>query len=131
MGLPLRRYAHRILVTKKAVLNFSRRQKLSPPSWWVDKSRTPKENAADVRLATPAVATARKRRRGPVPGSVDRFGESDRALFPELERIMRDHRKSAYGAAHDLAPKIEGAGTEASRAKRLASRYLRSRKATC
>jgi hypothetical protein len=130
LGLSLDRNRHRILVSKRAVLNFARRHRLPRPSWWVDKARTPKKSAADTRLATPAVATARKRRRGPEPGSVDRFGESDRALFPELERVMRDHRMSANAAARELASRIEGAGAEASKAKRLASRYLRSRKAT-
>ena len=131
LGLSLDRNRRRILVSKRAVLNFARRHRLPRPSWWVDKARTPKKSAADTRLATPAVATARKRRRGPEPGSVDRFGESDRALFPELERVMRDHRMSANAAARELASRIEGAGTEASKAKRLASRYLRSgRKAT-
>jgi hypothetical protein len=96
LGLSFR---HRILVRKKAVLNFARRHRLPGPSWWVDKkARTPKENAADARLVTPAVATPSKRRRGPEPGSVDRFGESDRALFPELKRIMRDHRMSDRGS---------------------------------
>ena len=127
LGLSLDRNRHRILVSKRAVLNFARRHRLPRPSWWVDKARTPKKSAADTRLATPAVATARKRRRGPEPGSVDRFGESDQALFPELERVMRDHRMSANAAARELASRIEGAGTEASKAKRLASRYLRSR----
>lgn len=132
LGLSLRRYSHRILVRKKAVLNFARRQKLSRPSWWVDKSRASKESAADVRLATPAMATAPKRRKGPEPGSVDRFGESDRALFPELERIMRERHISVHAAALELASggKIKGAGSEASRAKRLASRYRKARLAT-
>ncbi len=129
LDLSVGRYAHRILVTKRAVLNFARRHKLSQPSWWVDKPRASKENAADVRLATPAVATARKRRRGPEPGSVDRFGESDEALFPEIDRIRRESRKSIHAATLELASagRIEGTGTEASRAKRLASRYQKAR----
>ena len=42
LNLSVRRYFHRIpvtnriLVTKKAVLDFARRQRLPPPSWWLD-----------------------------------------------------------------------------------------------
>jgi hypothetical protein len=132
VGLSLARYSHRIVVRKNAVLNFARRQKLSRPSWWVDKSRASKENAPDVRLVTPAVSTARKPRRGPVPGSVDRFGDSDRALFPELDHILRERRMSVHAAALELASKgrIDGVGSETSRAKRLAGLYRKARTAT-
>jgi hypothetical protein len=93
-----------IVVMKEAVLDFAQRHNLSPPSWWAEQPR-----------------------RGPKPGTVDRFGESDQALFPEMERIMREDHKSVHAAALELASRIEGAGTEASRAKRLASRYRRAR----
>ena len=36
LNFSVRRYSHRILVTKKAVLDFARRQRLPPPSWWLD-----------------------------------------------------------------------------------------------
>jgi len=132
LDLPLGRYSHRILMRKKAARDFARRHRLSPPSWWADKSKVSKENAADARLATPAVATARKRRRGPEPGSVDRFGESDEALFPEIDRIRHERHKSVHAATLELAlaGRIEGTGTEVSRAKRLASRYRKARPAT-
>ena len=65
-------------------------------------------------------------RKGPAPGTLGRFGKSDRTLFPEIERIMREHRKSACAAALELArdKKVDGVGTPESRAKRLAKRFL-------
>jgi len=69
-------------------------------------------------------------RRGPVPGQVDRYGESDRALFPELERLMREERLSRTAAAKKLgeAGRIEGVGSAESRAMRLATRHGREAK---
>jgi hypothetical protein len=70
-----------------------------------------------------------KRRRGPAKGSIDRYGEADRALFPELERIRREKHFSLSAAAQKLAEgEIEGkgvlgSGTPLSRAKRLVRRY--------
>jgi hypothetical protein len=60
---------------------------------------------------------------------VDRFGQSDEALFPEIDRITRESRKSVHAATLELALKgrIEGIGTDASRAKRLANRYRKAR----
>jgi hypothetical protein len=68
-------------------------------------------------------------RRGPAPGTVDRYREADQALYPELERIIRGHHKSAYAAALELAEanKVKGAGTTNSRAKRLAGRFNEDR----
>ena len=36
LNLSVPRYSRRILLTKKAVLDFARRQRLPPPSWWLD-----------------------------------------------------------------------------------------------
>jgi hypothetical protein len=74
------------------------------------------------------VENRRKPRRGPEPGTVDRFRDSDRALFPELEVLMANGR-SLSAAAGQLADqdKIAGIGGPASRAKRLAARYRRER----
>jgi hypothetical protein len=65
------------------------------------------------------------RRRGPARGTVDRYGESDRALFPDMKRLIQQHG-SANAAARHLAfeEKISGKGTEENRARRLARRYL-------
>jgi hypothetical protein len=69
-----------------------------------------------------------KPRRGPEPGTVDRFGDSDRALFSELEALMAGEM-SRSAAALQLADqgKVAGTGTPESRAKRLADRYRRER----
>jgi hypothetical protein len=39
LGLSLGRSSHRILVRKKAVLDFARRHNVPLPSWWADKQR--------------------------------------------------------------------------------------------
>jgi hypothetical protein len=69
-----------------------------------------------------------RRRKGPAPGTVDRYGASDRALYAKLERLMREQQISASNAARQLADdgKVAGVGTPESRARRLAGRYLRS-----
>jgi hypothetical protein len=67
-----------------------------------------------------------RRRRGPEPGKVDRFGEADRALYPELRELI-PVAGSVEGAALELArdKKVAGLGTSTpeSRARRLARRY--------
>jgi hypothetical protein len=81
----------------------------------------------------PNGALAVDRRRGPKPGTVNRYGASDRALFPEVERIMQEDRVTAFAAALKLAEgsiggkRVEGFGTPKSRAKRLAGSYLKKR----
>jgi hypothetical protein len=64
-----------------------------------------------------------------VPGALDRYGEADRALFPELERIIREENLSLTAAARRLAEadKVSGIGNPKSRAQRLAARYRRER----
>jgi hypothetical protein len=67
-----------------------------------------------------------RRRKGPAPGTVDRYGASDRALYPKLKRLMRKQSMSATAAARQLADdgKVAGVGSPESRARRLATRYL-------
>jgi hypothetical protein len=68
-----------------------------------------------------------RRRKGPAPGTVDRYRDVDRKLYPELERIMREEHKSLTAAARQLAEagQVAGTGTSTkeSRARRLAKRY--------
>jgi hypothetical protein len=81
---------------------------------------------ADAVTPGPAEMSPRpKRRRGPTPGALDRYGESDRALYSELERISHEEKTSITDAAQRLADsgKVSGTGTPKSRAKRLAERY--------
>jgi hypothetical protein len=84
------------------------------------------------KIAPPSTGTTLRRRKGPAPGTVDRFGKSDRMLFPEIERIRRKDHKSVYAAALDLARagKVLGSGTGESRAKRLAKRFSEAHRST-
>jgi len=65
-------------------------------------------------------------KRGPKPGSLNRYGDADKGLFCKVEEIMRREKRSANAAALQLAEngEVAGIGTAKSRAKRLASRYL-------
>jgi hypothetical protein len=56
--------------------------------------------------------------KGPAPGTINRFGESDRAKFPEIE-ILLESGKSLSAACDELGPSLEGPATDASKAKRL------------
>jgi hypothetical protein len=69
-----------------------------------------------------------RRRRGPEPGTVDRYGAADRELYADLKQLMDERQWSATRAARELANahgKVEGVGASESRARRLANRYLR------
>jgi hypothetical protein len=80
-----------------------------------------------------STGTGRKGPRGPQPGTLDRYGEADRALFPEIERIQRECNASVTAAALMLAEgkidgkEVPGAGAPLSKAKRLGSLYRRER----
>jgi hypothetical protein len=98
---------------------------------WFDRRRIAWPNVFDPPESVEArAAVSRPRRRGPKPGTLDRFGEADRALFPELEAMVRDARVSVTEAATRLAEanRIVGTGTPSSRAKRLAELYRRQSK---
>jgi hypothetical protein len=76
-------------------------------------------NAADL------VEYLKRPCRGPRAGTVSRYTMADRALFPEMARIMRDDHISASAAAQRLveAGKVAGTGADDSRARRLAKAY--------
>lgn len=61
LNLSVGRYSHRILVTKKAVLDFARRQMLSPPSWWFDNQHRLGLRRADVITAKQLAGGTRAR----------------------------------------------------------------------
>ena len=69
------------------------------------------------------------KRRGPAPGSVDRYGKADRALFPKIDRMVSKQQKSVHAAALILAEQglVPGDGTELSKAIRLARLYRKQR----
>jgi hypothetical protein len=64
-------------------------------------------------------------KRGPKPGAIDRYGEADRALFPEMTGLMKEEHLTRLQAAKRLANdgKVAGIGTPYSRARRLAESY--------
>jgi hypothetical protein len=85
--------------------------------------------------ATMAAPPATKGRRGPMPGTVDRFGGADRSLYCELEALTKGPSKMTVNAAAlKLAGegKIKGVGssTPESRATRLARRYQKEKPIT-
>ncbi|HKD27372.1 MAG TPA: hypothetical protein VKC66_15915 [Xanthobacteraceae bacterium] len=69
-------------------------------------------------------ATQARRQRGPEQGTVNRYGEDDRALFPAMDQLI-PQVGSAWAAALQLATggKIRGTGSVESKAKRLLSAY--------
>ena len=80
----------------------------------------------DLLIEISSVALAREfnqKHPGPARGTIDRFGEHDRKLFPKLEDIMRAKQCTVSEAARNLASEISGKGTEDSRIRRLSERY--------
>ena len=67
--------------------------------------------------------------RGPKPGEVGRFDTLDRALYPDIERLMVADRMSLTAATQTLADKgrVAGNGVPESHAKRLARLYNNDR----
>ena len=69
-----------------------------------------------------------RRRKGPIPGKVSRYRESDRKLYPELvQRAAPEKCGSITAAAIQLAEekKVDGTGTAHSKGRRLAGHYFR------
>jgi hypothetical protein len=77
------------------------------------------------RVGDAAPAVNPKKRRGPKPGTLDRYGDDDRKLFSEIERVMSQGKISVTAAARKLASegRVAGTGTVESRARRLAQRF--------
>ena len=71
----------------------------------------------------PEKSGKRRRRPGPRPGAINRFAEADRALFPEMTKLIKQQHISPREAAQRLSDKIKGRGTIDSRIRRLATRY--------
>jgi hypothetical protein len=83
-------------------------------------------------LRAGAGPATRPKRRGPAPGSVDRYGKADRALFPKIDRMVSEQQKSVHAAALILAEQglVPGDGTKLSKAIRLARLYRKQRRKT-
>jgi hypothetical protein len=87
-----------------------------------NKDTLPTAAVADLAPGDSEPAAGKKRVKRSAP---DRFGESDRALFPDLIKLMKDDHLSAQEAAGRLGDlnKIAGRGTLDSRKRHLARRY--------
>jgi hypothetical protein len=87
----------------------------------------PRASSAATPPSAWSVVGPSRRRKGPVAGTVDRYSELDRKLYPELEQL-KENCGSVSAAARELAEqgKVAGTGTSTkeSRARRLAGRYL-------
>jgi hypothetical protein len=113
------------MIPSEMVESLAEQAILAPASPASAETPNPSESLT-IPTATPAGMDAlRRTRRGPQRGTVDRFGEADRALFPEIIRLVDEDHKSVHAAALELASagKIKGAGTENSLAQRLAKRF--------
>jgi hypothetical protein len=64
----------------------------------------------------------------PTPYTAEKLGASDRALFPEIDRLMNEGR-SLRAAAMELvlAGKVDGRGGARGRMERLTARYRKQR----
>lgn len=59
-------------------------------------------------------------KRGPVKGSIARYAEHDRSMFPQMRWLIEQHGMSATGAALKLADQLKGDNTSReSKATRL------------
>jgi hypothetical protein len=56
--------------------------------------------------------------KGPAPGTIDRYGDSDRARFSGIEALMKAG-KTLTAATNEIGPTLEGPATAESKAKRL------------
>ena len=71
----------------------------------------------------PKKAVKQRRRRGPRPGAIDRFAKADRALLPEMTKLIKQQHITAGEAAQLLSDRIAGRGSDDNKARRLATRY--------
>jgi hypothetical protein len=95
---------------------------------WLDRSGFPAlepryrksnlERAIAVIDASPAAAPQPRGKRGPVKGSISRYADHDRSMFPQMKRLI-DQGMSMTAAAEQLGPHLKGGGTLESRATRL------------
>ena len=83
----------------------------------------PAEPPPEPKQPAPKKAAKRRRRPGPRSGTIDRFAEADRALFPKMTELIKQRHITEGEAARILSDKIEGRGDGDSKIRRLAKRY--------
>jgi hypothetical protein len=93
--------------------------------WTKELSAYLRTIAADLLQGTTAVRATGTGQRGPVGQS-----EADRLLFPEIERLLRDHPGISSHAALKLVDegKVAGGGSRENKAKRLTARSRKERR---
>jgi hypothetical protein len=95
----------------------------TPPGPW----SVLKWSAVEPQPRTEAESQPPRRRKGPVPGTVSRYLEADRKLYPELEQLGKK-LGSISAAAEHLADKgkVASAGNTLTKslAQRLRKRYF-------
>jgi hypothetical protein len=89
----------------------------------LDEAEQLYELPAEPKQPAPKKPVRRRRRPGPRRGTIARFAEPDRALFPEMTTLIKHQHMTRSEAARKLSHKIEGRGTIDSRIRRLAERY--------
>src|SRR5262249_46201796 len=80
------------------------------------------------RLLPTTAAPPPRAAKGPVRGEIDRFGDADRALFPEIERLMKSQHLTSTEAVQQIPEdKLAGRGTLDSRIRRVSDRFRRKK----
>ena len=109
-------FLDRIVLMKEAVLDFARRHKLPPPSWWTDAiaASTKPDCITPIPCATsksPAEASLR-RPRGAKPKKLEQVKEAmrrdireGRRTMAELSDMLEKDLAAAYGVSRDTARK--------------------------
>ena len=113
---------HLVPTTPREMVESSVVPAISPPATGMTDDQIETETNSTPVLSGNSIPRGR---RGPKPGTVDRLGEPDRALFPNIKRIMKKGPTSCHAACIELAEagKVKGTGTLLNRAKRLAQRF--------
>lgn len=117
---------HLVPTTPAEMVELLAERAILPPAFPASgKTPIQPETLTSTTAAPAGMDRLRRTRRGPQRGTVDRFGEADRSLFPEMKRLVDEDHKSVHAAALELASagKVKGAATLESQAKRLAKRF--------
>jgi len=77
-------------------------------------------------MAVNGLPMQRVLRRGPLPGSTEVFGASDRSLYPEIDQIMGRGNRLRAAARELCRGKVDGTCGPRGRWERLMARYAGS-----
>jgi hypothetical protein len=97
MGVPVRLMAGRTLVAKEAVLDFARRRKLPPPSWWSDATNVasqPSQSPDELKPA-PTVGTFDRPRGMSEPRRPEELRKASEAMVNETIQYVCDAADAA------------------------------------